>query len=268
MVDFRKMSTPRTQVQMRRVRQMLEEFSDMQKSDQARTLLSITRKAFDAGGYQEDMTRSYDEWALLRVLPEIARRIDPSIGRLPREIPSADEAIKDPVTDILGADLPTLNRYAENIISHASFRQIPKDDPENRDVYDLLATWREDGIIARAMHILSPENWPLPKREPREELMGLWVVLESPAGAQKVLGYTEGPNIEAKIDACIARVMAWAKDPTSEGGHVIQERLKHHPRPEIYDRLLVQDANAVTHFEVVIRPAPEKAVSPTTCPTL
>ena len=80
MVDFRKLISPRSRAKHAAVTEALEEFSNLDAPEMARSLLDMSRRAFELAGYKEDRFYSYDEAALVRIVPEVALRLDPSVA--------------------------------------------------------------------------------------------------------------------------------------------------------------------------------------------
>jgi len=260
MIDFRKLIKPATLVQMEKISAQMETFSAKDPAEQARDLLDIARRAFACGGYLEDDRRSYDEWALLRVMPEIARRLDPTITLLPREIPRPGEAEQDRITDVRGADREIMNRFARNILAHGSFSKVRNGEQEGQDLWCILSMQREDGIIARAMQSLFPEDWPLPARSVREALSGRWILLAAPEGREVVIDYIEGPDMDASIKDKISEVQRWVEDPMDLKAARIAGRMRYDQDASLYDCIRVQDAKARTIYEERIRPEPSASL--------
>lgn len=89
MVDFRKMISPRSQAQMKEVRDELN--LPRSNPEMAEWLVGLARELRGTGHFSAEPIYSYDEWALFRVIPELAARLDPALVRLPEEMPQQDE---------------------------------------------------------------------------------------------------------------------------------------------------------------------------------
>lgn len=118
MVDFRKMISPRSQAKLKAIHDELTEIRT--NPEMAAWLVGMARELRETGRFQKDETYSYDEWALFRVIPEMAVRLDPTLVRLPEEMPKEAEK-RDMVTYVGTATDARLDEMVKSIISNGSF---------------------------------------------------------------------------------------------------------------------------------------------------
>ena len=205
MVDFRKMLSARArdEIAVRRERAMA--FQALDPAGMAASLVAASRSLIDSGLFNTDPTWSYDEWALHRCIPALAKRLDPELELRADEIAKPEEK-RDPLTWLEAGDDQKLLSSITSILSHASFRRAEAGSEEVRIASDLLLEYRDRGsAISVAMDTVTPGQFPK-RTEPdtRDPLPGVQLVATHGA-YDRVLRYAES---EAELDDVYRAVVA------------------------------------------------------------
>ena len=123
MVDFRKMTSPRSRREWASLQEEIDAAKQKDTPALAAWILDLSRTLRNSGKFNADPTYSYDEWALYRVIPELARRLDPQIVLRPDEIPDASKEGQDRLTWVKDATSERFAEMIDSILANASFRR-------------------------------------------------------------------------------------------------------------------------------------------------
>jgi hypothetical protein len=225
-MEFRKVISPKSQAATERRRAAVMEFQEDTPEGQAATLLNAARKMRESGAFSDDPRYSYDEWALYRVVPELALKLDPSIELQAAENPDEKER-EDQVTWLRCAPAERLESAVKSILSNASFSRIRAHGDEMNDTAD--ATF---GFNVNCLSVAADIIFPglAPKRETADDrapLSGQYVLCCHKSGYDRVMQYSEDPvEIEKVYDALI-RITA-GEEVRDEDAWV-EERLSWYP---------------------------------------
>lgn len=159
-MDFRVLLSPRSRSEMAAVDVAMQEFTALDDKAMAAGLVDLARRLIATDSFHPDQRYSYDEWALNRVIPELARRLDPELPLLPREIPQPDEA-SDPVTWLKGMTDERFTGCIRSILEHASYRRVA---PGQFDLDRDLITGKINPIVVAASRVF-PDAFAVPVQE-------------------------------------------------------------------------------------------------------
>ena len=188
MVDFRKMISYDSRQKVARMLAVVNDFSALDRKAQARALLDTARKVYDEGSFKPEHNYSYDEALLLRVIPQIAKRLDPEIRLLDREVNPADDGPHrtpwDQKTDAEIAD------YTRSCQSNSSLSRAG--NGENYEAaMSLVMHWNRGNLVKIATNTLVPRTFDLVVSDDvRPPLTGYQVIYDKMAGLP-VLRYEE-----------------------------------------------------------------------------
>jgi hypothetical protein len=222
-MDFRKVISPKSQAASRRRREAVMAFQNDTPEGQAATLLDGVRQLRESGFFSDDPRYSYDEWALYRVVPELAMKLDPNVELQDVENPDEKER-EDQVTWLRGAPEERLKGAVQSIMSQASFARSRNGSDELNDVADALF-----GVNANYFSVAADSVFPgiAPEREDldtRDPLTGQYVVYRHKSGYHKVMQYSEDETEVQKVYDALVRVAsgeelrdddAWVKERLS-----------------------------------------------------
>lgn len=139
-IDFRKLTTPTTQLSSLERKARLDVFmSCTSDAEMARHILEFARTLRKSQHLNTDPTYSYDEAALYRLIPEIARRLDPSITLEDAEVPK-DEERKDTVLFMRDAPIEKLHSLVASFCDNASMRRITDNEIDD-NIRDTAKLW-------------------------------------------------------------------------------------------------------------------------------
>lgn len=200
MVDFRKLLSPKSRAEIAVRRERAIEFQAKDPAGMAGALVDASRTLVDSGLYRTDEPKahwSYDEWALLRVIPALAKRLDPNLDLRKTEIATPDEK-SDPVTWLDEGDDQKLLGFVKSIISHASFARSGGGSEDVRIATDLLLEYRDRGsAISVAMDTVLPGSFEArTEAETRDPLPGVQLIATH-GEHDRVLRYAES---DAELD--------------------------------------------------------------------
>lgn len=136
------------------------EFAGLDDKAMAARLVDLARRLVDSGRFNPDPRYSYDEWALNRVIPELARRLDPEMTLLPREIPQPEEAA-DPVTWLGGMSDSRFASCIRSVMEQASFR---RDAPRGFSLDQELITHQKGPVHSAAARVF-PQIFEAPDHD-------------------------------------------------------------------------------------------------------
>ncbi|MFX4299849.1 hypothetical protein [Pseudosulfitobacter pseudonitzschiae] len=206
MVDFRKLVSPKSRRKIAERYAFISEFETMSDAEKAEVLLTKSRSLIDSGVFSSDQRYSYDEWALYRVIPEIALRLDHTVTLRETEHPKEDER-KDQVTWLRNASRERLHSAVMSVIGNCSFsrattRHVPVDV---RLAADLLLGMKPN-LITLAAEAIIPQIGPEPKEpDERPPLTGTYLIASLSDDMDRVLRYSEDPvEISRAFDLAIA----------------------------------------------------------------
>jgi hypothetical protein len=252
MVDFRKLISPKAQAEMKVVRDALLAFAALPRSEMGTKLLEYARTMQQSGKFHSDHTYSYDTWAMYRVMPEVARRLNPALVLEAWEI-ETEQDIEDNVSSVTGVDNRRLARYVENIRHNGSFskgaRHNQKEDEALAVACELMDGSRKTTILTVAMDTLAPGCFPERSEvDERDPLTGQYVLAEI-NGNHHVLNYVETPEL---ADELARKAVAELTDPESETpkGERVTKRLEDYESKPT--SILIQDfhGNQSAEFDI------------------
>lgn len=196
MVDFRKLLSPASRAQIARRNAIVMEFQDLAPKEMADALLTNARTLQDSGCFSPDQRYSYDEWALYRVVPEVALALDPDVVLRDVEQPDPKEA-EDQVTWLRGAAREKLEHCIKSILANGSFQRalLPEVDPGVRLVADV--TFRESAsLFSVAADQIFPGSFPRRAQpDSRPPLPGRYLVEIGETGFERARHYSDEPDI-------------------------------------------------------------------------
>lgn len=186
MVDFRKLISYDSRQRVARMMSVIERFDASDPKTQARILLDTARKVYEDGAFSVEHHYSYDEALLLRVIPQIAHRLDPDIVLLDREKPGEDGPHSTPWAEKSDEDIAY---YAGSCVANCSLNRADGDDYEASSC--LVMSWNRGNMVKIAINSLVPGWFPLvPDNKVQDPLTGYQVVLENVKGLS-VLKYKD-----------------------------------------------------------------------------
>ena len=206
MVDFRRLISPKSQNELIKANEELIAIQELDPSALADRLLELSRCLQDSGCFKPDQRYSYDEWAIYRVVPTLARRLDPDVVLRETEKPQ-DVERNDPITDLSDPTDEKLLRCISSILSHGSFMRakMPGTDPVVKAATETLF-----GHGVSLMSIATDTAFPgtYPDRvslDTREPLKGLYVIEVTDCDYHRVLEYSEDLSlIDRTYDVAIS----------------------------------------------------------------
>jgi hypothetical protein len=206
MVDFRQILSPKSQAEITCIDAELLAFQQLDPAAMAKRLLEYSRRLQDSGCFSDDQRYSYDEWAIYRIVPALAKRLDPHVEL--RETEQAkDHEREDALTWVEDAPDEQLLYCISSIISNGSFARArtPDTDPEIKITADSLF-----GIGISMLSIAADTAIPgsYPERQQadvREPLEGLYVIEVCGTGYHRVAKYSEDISlIDRTYDVAVA----------------------------------------------------------------
>lgn len=231
MVDFRKLISPKSRREVAQRTAAVHEYHKLPDTGKAEVLLTHARALIDSGVFSSDQRYSYDEWALYRVIPEIALRLDPGVTLRETEQPK-DEESTDRVTWLRGAGVEKLQSAVSSIQANGSFRRAlrpdaPKGLPET---FDLLFGFEPNIFSVAASAAISGHSIWKEEPETRPALPGTYLIASMASGRDQVLRYCED---DAEINVLFSQSLAICRgeeidEDEASGGHLtdrIRERL-------------------------------------------
>lgn len=260
MVDFRKLISPRSQAEIKHRRQTVMRFQELPPRDMARELLDMSRALIDSDRFSSEPNWSYDERALYRVIPEIARRLDPEVELRDSEIPKDDER-KDQVTWIHGQSLERLIHAARGIADNGAFsRANAPEDPNLTFIKEVLFD-NNPCAFTIAADTISPGAFPdRATPDEREPLPGFYVVGQGES-YDKVLKYADNrQEADRFFDAAVLDQEGTADCPDEilNAKNELHRSRFHHAA----DTILMQEADGTTLRSHDVRSSPEPDPAP------
>ncbi|MBW3243264.1 hypothetical protein KUV57_11205 [Epibacterium sp. DP7N7-1] len=197
MVDFRKLLSPKSREEIAVRKERAIEFQAKDPSGMASALIEASRALIDSGLYNTDPTYSYDEWALYRCIPALAKRLDPDLEMRVDEIPKSDEK-RDPLTWIEDGDDQKLLSAIQSIIGNGSFARSRAGSKEVQAATEFLIENRDRGsALSVAIDTVCPGSYPKrTEANTRAPLPGVQLIATH-GEYDKVLRYSE---FEADLD--------------------------------------------------------------------
>jgi len=206
-MDFRKLISPKTKAATRRRSEAVMAFQNDTPEGQAATLLHAARTLRESGAFSKDQRYSYDEWALYRVVPELAMKLDPNVELQDVENPDEEERV-DQVTWLRGAPAERLESAAKSIMANASFSRIRDCSDEMNDLADAMFTYNTCYFSVAADTVFpgcAPEREFLDTRDP---LPGQYVLCCHKNGYERVMQYSEDAAEIDKVYDALVRITA------------------------------------------------------------
>ncbi|MCW3782960.1 hypothetical protein [Defluviimonas salinarum] len=179
-LDFRKLVSPRSRKDYSAALSRAEEMVAMSDRDLAARIVGIARDMRASGAYSTDPRYSYDEWALFRVIPELARRLDPETRLEPEEIAQPDER-SDRITFAPDADTARLGEMVKSILANGWFARSRMAGLADgaRAATDLLTRFRDAlNPMAIAFNRLDPGSYEYRPTPDPPALAGVYVIFE------------------------------------------------------------------------------------------
>jgi hypothetical protein len=222
--------------------QRILDFQEMDRKAMAAELLQAARDLVDSGVFKEDPSWSYDERALYRVIPGLARRLDPEVELRASEIPQDSEK-DDPITFVDPTDDEKLLRQVSSIIRNASFmraQECERNSPARKAI-DFLILHRSDcSAISVAMDTVCPGAFP--KRatpDTRPPLEGFQLIAASENDYEGVLRYEE--KQEDLDDWLRVAEMIAKNEEIDDADADMARRLRSYTSPENWMMLAIQN---------------------------
>lgn len=265
-MDFRKLTSPKTQAHLAAQRQSILKFQALDPKPMAAALLQASRQLIDSGCFSSEPDFSHDEWALYRVIPAMARMLDPEVELRDTEIVKEGER-RDPLTWAGDADTKKLKRAVvslhlesavKSILQNASLSRATLGDQADEDAAELLVGDRRRACaLSVAMDCISPGLYfSRVESDTRPPLTGAYLIATRPPGHDRVLRYRE--NVE-DLEAFMATAIA-----IREGADLTdtQEQLKTELRQATRDieactAISIQDFDGKILSEKTFKAAPE-----------
>lgn len=213
MVDFRKIISPRSQSQLQSVRDELA--IPRSNAEMAEWLVGMARELRQTGRFHADHSYSYDEWALFRVIPELAVRLDPAAARLAEEMPQEVEK-RDMKTYVADTTDARLGEMVASIIANGSFGRGRSETEDSRAdrIVDMLHIHRGERCpLSQAKNRLAGHPDPVFEEDERAPLPGSYLIA-STERRDHVLMYSEDP---AELDRGLAAIKLRV------GGEIIED---------------------------------------------
>lgn len=200
--DFRKTISPKSQKALLDLQKWHVRFSELNKADMGTVLLAQSRLMRSSGLFDEDIRYSYDAWALCRVLPEIAQRLNPGIELDNSEKTRALE-FHEAQFLVVGAKNDKLAQFVNIVTHHTSFDRVRSEyrgqDPKVFRAGHLFDKYQPYTIATIAMDNLHPGCFPSRPYFPKKpDLTGLYVIAET-HGQHRVLSYAESSHEAIRI---------------------------------------------------------------------
>jgi len=197
MVDFRKLLSPKSRAEIAVRQERAIEFQSKDPAGMAEALVEASRSLIDSGLFSSDPTYSYDEWALYRCIPALAKRLDPRLEPRVDEIAKSDEK-RDPLTWLDEGDDRKLLSSIQSIIGNGSFMRSECGSKEVQAATEFLIRNRDRGsAISVAMDTVLPGSYPRRvEADTRDPLIGIQLVAKH-GEHDRVLRYADS---EAELD--------------------------------------------------------------------
>lgn len=242
MVDFRKMISPRSQAQMKEVRDELN--LPRSNPEMAEWLVGLARELRGTGHFSAEPIYSYDEWALFRVIPELAARLDPALVRLPEEMPQQDEK-RDMLTHVATASDARLGEMVQSLISHASFGRGRSEIGDTRvdRIVDMFHIHRGQKCpLSQGAKRLAGRPDPEFDGDDREPLPGSYLLATSQRH-DRVLCYSEDPAELDRGFAALRTRLAGGEIEDDEDAAWVRNMLRYRIESELkdWDALSIQN---------------------------
>ena len=189
MVDFRKMISYDGRQRVSRMLCAVDAFSNLDKKGQARVILEVARKVYDRGSFNTSHHYSYDEALLLRVIPQIAKRLDPDVALLDREQPGEDGPHRTPWAEKTDEEIA---HYARSCVANSNLSRAGGGE-NYESASSLVMNWNRGNLVKIATNTLLPGSFDLViknEEETRAPLDGYQVVHDGEHGVS-ILRYEE-----------------------------------------------------------------------------
>lgn len=262
MVDFRKLISPKSRAENRRIAEQIMAFQKLQPGEMAEELLGHSRKLIDSGAFSTDQRYSYDEWALYRIIPEIALRLDPRITLRNNEHPSVDERA-DNVTWLRGESIEKLLSAVSSILSNGSFRRAQARDTDGDVRFSVEVLFGSNpNIFTVAADTISSGFLPeRVKPDERDPLPGVYLIGSTQGGYDKVFRYKE-TQADIARDYDVLRASCRG-DELSEEDQMLKERFFIGLKPSSIREVSLQTFDGeVLQSEVINIADPDESLSP------
>lgn len=177
MIDFRKLMTPQARNEIAQDDKRMMAFQDLGTRDKVATLMEAVRTLQDSGAFNSDQRYSYDEWAIYRVIPAVARKLDPSLELRKTEIPEPEEA-DDKLTFVGNASVEDLLRMATSILENTRLSRGVAVGGDVRDAAHLvIGDGSRGSAFAITLDALVPGSFPYRhKPDTRPPLTGFYLI--------------------------------------------------------------------------------------------
>lgn len=225
MIDFRTIISPKSNAFLQDANEKMLRFGSMSPEAMARELLSMSRVLIDSDIFSKDQRWSYNEWALYRVIPELASRLDPNIVLRPEEQPDTSEK-DDMVTWLRGEPDAKLMDCVSSIRGNASIHRaavVRSKDPDLHKIAWLIDYPGHYSAVTIAMDTLQPGFCvDRAKPEHRPDLTGQYLIAnvelknDSRDDHEQVLQYSEDPHVIRTLLSNIEKYLADANDEKSD----------------------------------------------------
>lgn len=267
MVDFRKLISAKSRQRFAAREAILARFEEAVPAGKAAQLLEASRTLIDSGRFKTDQRYSYDEWALYRVIPALARGLaGPGLELRETEIAKPEEKA-DPITwlgDKSHDHLERLETATRSILANSALRRAgsENDDPVAEAAQFLIGRPHHCAISV-ALDCLRPGTFPkrvADEAEEKPDLTGFQLIESRPSGHDKVLHYAED---EADLEGMLRVATAIRSgEEISEDDKPIEHALtRWFSTIQTCDALSIQkwtgEMRRETRFDVAPAPGPE-----------
>ena len=205
-MDFRKLLSPKSRAEIAERRAQVLAFQTLSPLEMAEELMTHVRSLRGSGQFSNDPHYSYDEAALYRVAPELARVLDPDFELDEAEHPAPEEA-RDKVTYLRGQGPDKLRSFVASILAHGSFERAQRAGRYSEIARKAdLAFGRCPSLFSIAADTAFPGIAPVREApEERAPLPGFQVIASFDSGYDKSLHYTEDRDLaERSLDVAEA----------------------------------------------------------------
>jgi hypothetical protein len=243
MVDFRKLTSPRARLENQRLRDAIKACESMSNTDMARELLTHSRTLIDSGAFSTDQRWSYDEWALYRVIPELALKLDPTVELRDTENPSSEEKA-DWVTYLRDQPAHALHSAILSIVNNCQLGRAHNKGTDARFAADVLLANRHNAFKIAAGRVfpgLYPKN---EDHVEKPDLNGFFVIARDGDDHDSVMQYCDTmAEAQKYYDVAVAHFTGEDYDKSDPAwGTMFSIRMK-----QEFDHVSIQDwgGNAV-----------------------
>lgn len=209
-MDFRKLLTFEARQSMAAEQQVVDQMLSDPAALPAK-LLDMARKVSSADIWGDSEYRSMEQLVVSRFIPEMVRRIDPSITLLPHEVPQKDEA-KDSVTYVPDlSDRQLVTAFFGHLHYHGFHAALKCDDEDVRCAGRILSREQVHGNpLTETANLLVPGAYAGPRpREARPDL-AIYQLTSVVKGHERVVAFADtAEELEREMNDVISKRIAF-----------------------------------------------------------